>query len=692
MLRKLLTLLLTVLAIGVAPLRAFTPEDHAGEADRKAMREFADGRTGLVVWESRRPTGTDARKYRIWKRNLDGSGLDMISGTPNEDGYAHIGPRISPDGRHVVFAGKAWNSSYDDNVRTLFNGQYAAPPFDAWIVEIDPETLEAGAPRELKALRGRVGCAGEDHVFEWRDNRTLLVNLPEEGGVFGFDIFSERIGRKLMHCGRQNLILSPSANYAICAQGGGAGYRRVKREGGEIPAVQGVNKLSGCQVSISARDDWLVWMEKPSQLSRLNLRTKERSGLPQVKKRLPKGHNYVYFPSLSRDMTLLAIGGSDMHSHGYGDYEIFLFPWDPEQCKPAGNPVRYCFNDREQYPNADKKGGHALDRWPDVWVRNPEFAEAHADAFGAARISSYPNVSLEVLNTDTQTLEENDEVAQAVRQLEEYTQSMQDPERSAQSMQELKRFDKWAQRVLDRAKELENVSPPEALNLYKMIAEAFRGRQAGKAAEKRLLELRDNEAFIHETEAWNGYRQIRKLAGEFETPDEAKALASDPVFAQKNSKALSRIRSIFKRLQSEYPSTRATLESRSLIHRYDIEVDMPTAADQRVEAVIEGTLIRRSKPKSVDEIAPYTEALMTNEYQVDKVRSGELDADRIVAVHLAMREGELLPPARLKEGAKVRLKLGLWSAQNNYQSHPLADDIETVDATYYFVLDSKRLE
>ena len=51
---------------------------------------------GFVVWESNR-TG----RWRIWYRDLDGSGLRQLS--PEEEGRDHFAPHISPDGTHLVY-------------------------------------------------------------------------------------------------------------------------------------------------------------------------------------------------------------------------------------------------------------------------------------------------------------------------------------------------------------------------------------------------------------------------------------------------------------------------------------------------------------------------------------------------------------------------------------------------------------
>ncbi len=685
-----LTVIWAVLAVTLVDAGSFDASDHATEADRRAMKQLAAGRKGYVVWESRRPTGTPNRKYRIWKRNLDGTGLAMISGSAAEDGYAHLAPRISPDGRRVVFAGKSWNSTRDKNVRTLYNGEYVVSPYDAWIVEIDPRTLKAGHPRELKELRGRVGGAGEDHVFEWRDNRTLLVNLPAEQGIFAFDVAAGKIGRKLAHIGRRELQLSPSGKYFICAQGGGAAYGEVVAQPGEAAKVGAMKKLRGCQVSISCRDDWLFWMQRASVVGRVDLSTGRRSTV-RLKPLLPRGHNYIYFPALSRDRSLLALGGGDMHSHGYGDYEIFLIQLNPATGKPIGKGVRYSFNDRKRYRGKSREGGHALDRWPDVWVSNPEF-NGTGTAGNGQKSGPLAGLHSELLAGHLAKLKRPSAYPATLARFERYSKDSKKPERAAEARRVLAHLDGWADNALKQAAAMETTAPGEAVDLYQELRRKFGARPAGKRAGRRLAELAEDADFKQEYTAWGGFVRIRRLAAGFKLPKGAKPLATDRRFAKANAAAIGRIQKYFAKLQAEFPSTRATLEARSLVRRYAIAVRLAPPAESVVVAEIEAVVKRRSTPKTVEQIEPYTEAMLCTEYTVQKVLAGKLQAKRVIAVHVAMRGGKLLPPAKARPGQRYRLKLGKWSDQSHYQNHPIADDIDDLDATYYFVLAAERLQ
>lgn len=486
--------------------------DRATPEGMRAMKRCAAGRKGYVVWESRRPSGTEILKYRIWKRNLDGTGLAMISGYAERGGYSHIAPRVSPDGRYVVFAGKAWNGYKDKRVRNLHGGEYAASPFDAWIVEMDPETLQPVGVRELTDLRGRVGGAGEDHVFEWKDAETLYVPLLKQSAVYEVNARTGDIGRKVVSI-RGEKTVGPGGAYVLCAQGGGAGYAPIERDEQGNARVGRFRKLGGCQANISVDNDLVLWVRRPGNLSVLDLDTGKSRNMRKVRDALPRPHNYIYFPALVRDMSYIVLAGGDEHSHAYADYEIFLVPWDKEANTSMGPPVRYTFNDRNAYKGVDRQAGHVMDRWPHAWVYNPRFSSV------------------------------------------------------------------------------------------RMPADPTSGVRGDGAA--------------------------------------------------------------------------------------------PKVGADAVTATVVATIARRSTPLEVAEVAPYTEALVCTEYEVEKVVDGTFEKGRILTVQLAMSDGKQLAPATFREGDTYRLTLGGWEAQPHYHSHPMAQDIldlGNLDAELYFIFEATKMD
>jgi hypothetical protein len=309
----------------------------------------------------------------------------MISGATERSGYAHIGAKISPDGRHVVFAGKTWNSYKDPKVRTIYGGLYAAPPFDTWVAPIDPQTLRAGKPREIASLRGRTGCAGEDHCYTWKDNRTLYVNIPSLKGLYEVDIDTGSIGRRVIAINSKprQIMVAPSGRALISSQPDSCRWISMTLSAdGREPTLGPPFTVRGCQSTVSALDTVMVWRSlggsfpavkldrRPPKKKRGRVRASKTSPLTEMQKQLPEERHCTYFPMLSRDGTLLAFGASFTdkrnRNHSLGDFEIFVVPVDPATAAPKGKPVRYSWNTHAMH--AGRRGGHAND---DSLVRTP---------------------------------------------------------------------------------------------------------------------------------------------------------------------------------------------------------------------------------------------------------------------------------------------------------------------------------
>ena len=460
--------------------------DQATAADIAKMREFAAGRAGYVVWESRRPSGTPELKYRIWKRNLDGSGLAMLSGQRSRNTYAHLGPRISPDGRFVVYAGRRWNSDEGEaGVETLLGGAYVTGPFDAWVVEVDPATGRPGERRELRALRGLLGTAGADRFFVWKDRRTVYVNIPTQKGIYEVDIVEGTIGVKVVENVDGQFLLSPSGRWLFRAvQGGVAVVGLTETLTAQTPGK--ARELPGCQGVMTSLDDTLIWMRLPGRASVLDLSGtlgREKAAgrelsLLEATRRVHGPYHYAYFPSLSRDGGVVACGVSRFppsvtgaksyhcwlrHSHKGADYEIFLYELDAKTGDVAGAPVRYSFNDHSSYPElvrgpvpeGELRLGHVLDRFPDVWI-----GRSSGDASDAAA--------------------EPGEVGEDVA-------------------------------PLARARAMETVEPGTALRLYDAAAVTFAGRPTGRRAAERAASLRRDRGFRKEVAAWAVFERMRSI-------------------------------------------------------------------------------------------------------------------------------------------------------------------------------------
>jgi hypothetical protein len=630
--------------------------DASTRADRRRMQAFARGRKGFVVWESRRPSGTTELKYRIWKRNLDGSGLSLISGQPYRNGYSHFGARVSPDGRFIVFAAAYWDlCSNGPRHRSLYDGAYIAAPYDAWIVELDPQTFRAGAPRELVSLRGLVGTAGQNRIFEWKDGRTLLVNVPSHNAIYEVDVIDDRIGRRVLGGISGEANLSPCGGFLFCAAPGGVSFRPVRHTAAES-SLGAAAPIPGCQATISAGGDALVWMITSGQVGVYDLighRTPTDPRQPGRNLRLHDAiraaappYHHCYFPALGRSGHVLACGASRFpprvdaspgrkrwlrQSHCGADYEIFLIDFDPGTLEVRGPAVRYSFNTHEMYPHLFRAAdldhalrlGHALDRWPDVWIRY------RRDAMPAAI---------------------------------------------------------WPPAPLDTAHRLETTDPAKAVATYERLAQA-----GNEAAGRRLATLRSDEHFRRELAAWDLLGRMRAAESTLRPPADGPAsFRRNAAFAAANRDAVKTLKAGFGALIAAYADTRAALEARRLVATLDLDVPRPTPESERVVAVVDATVREISTPLAAERIFPYTQAFTTIRCRVDHVTSGALTDREIVVVLMSMNGGENLAAASFRPGDRLIVQLGRWDAQTHFHHHKHADEILALDATYYFAFDAQR--
>ena len=631
-------------------------QDRAAASAIADLETFAEGREGYVVWESRRPSGTAQSKYRIWKRNLDGSGLEMISGAPEMADYAHQGPRISPDGRWVAFAGRAWNSTVDPDVQTLWGGAYVAPPFDVWVVPMDPVN-GAGTPRELTSLRGRAGGGGENRVLEWKDARTLHVTLPENNAIHEVDIHNDRIGRRVVshlfaeHKGAKShreAVLSPDGRTLFCAQGQGAWYQR-RDSVAEIkaPSIKSAHPLGGCQTFVVPDAPWLIWMGGIGEnLRALNLVSGVDHELA-IEARLPLGHKYFYFPAASRRGSLLVVGASDFHDHAQADYELFLFNMDTATCLPIGDPVRVTHNRYIDYANrgiydGGGRRGRALDRWPDVFVAD----------------------------------ESPQNVSHAAKRM---------PVRNAFAGKA-----EWGHAVMQYALALEAFRPIEAMQRYDELVATFGEDSPGDAAQIRLkFHAESGSDVAAEHSAWHQFEALRLR--------ERDSVDFTP---QKRAVWREELGVRLQQLAERYPDSRAVLAFPGFLAEAGLgDASKGDAFTHDVKVRV----IAISKAPSLKDIAPYDEAFVTIQCEILRVKKGVLTAEDLFLGDrdldetasgalpamfgnvMAISGGKHLPAARWSVNDVVRLRAAPWKDFPFFHLHPLSDDIMDLTSPVWYV-------
>lgn len=105
-----------------------------------------------------------------------------------------------------------------------------------------------------------------------------------------------------------------------------------------------------------------------------------------------------------------------------------------------------------------------------------------------------------------------------------------------------------------------------------------------------------------------------------------------------------------------------------------------------VLAEVDAVVRRPTQGRSREQLGTYRNLLVVTEYEVRKVRKGQLPGKRFLAVEFAIRSGKDGPARSLGKGRRRRLKLGSWRARKKLHSLPMDDDIMDFDAPLYYVL------
>ena len=288
-----------------------------GEAERQALAALKGRLHGLIVWESNR-TG----QWQLYVMNADGTGARRLTDLGNANYQGYLRPRISPDGRTILFG-------YGKHVNAV----------ETWLVTLkgnDARKLCDGLPLNWSADGKRIYLI-RDSLVRSHDpatgQETIIspVKLPVDGKSAG------TVG--MLHPSHGSVaVRAPRTNeYFVFDQG------------------KAMKVLGGCEPAFSPDGRYLYWVLGPKNFRIWEIGTDREDqllGKPPVER-----FDYTYFPTISHCGRWLMYGASPgEHDHNTSDYEIYLQALD--NWAPTGRPVRLSFNTR-------------TDRWAYLWVAPP---------------------------------------------------------------------------------------------------------------------------------------------------------------------------------------------------------------------------------------------------------------------------------------------------------------------------------
>lgn len=281
------------------------------------------GLRGFVVWSSNRFGNHD-----ILRLSLPDLRVSRLTSNPHTEYY----PRISPDGRRIVFARsqRPWVSQRDP------------VPWDVYLLD-----LESGEERLLARNANVPTWSADGETVYFQRDIGQFVELELATGT-------ERV---MFHSGAGGIapgVELQTPHYSAARRQLAATFRRAQRQTVLVNLDDGLKRQvgQGCQLAWSPGSDYLYWIDNGGRQSNLVRRFEPASDRREDWLDLPEPYSHEYFPKVSNDGRYLVLGASaGGHEHDSADYELFLWQIGDEPTAAV----------RLTYHSGN-------DNWPDIYL------------------------------------------------------------------------------------------------------------------------------------------------------------------------------------------------------------------------------------------------------------------------------------------------------------------------------------
>ena len=321
-----------VSATPASPSIPATPATPAGTVIPALSRTDAD--KILVVWESNR-----SGEFRIWRQDIPGGEPRQISA--EEPGRDHCCAKLSPDGSRLVYL------SLPGGAR-----KYSQDAGPLHLVDADGgrDRILVPAARHYGEHRAAVWWGEDELVYIDGESATQRLRLATGATT---ELIGARAASATAHPG-EGWLVAPGGQVAS-----GNTPTFSDPAGGEGVRIR--PSLGGCQPAFSLDGRFAVWSAGAGgPIDALDLATRRSwTVLEKSDPHLPADRGYSYFPMLSNDASLLAVGASaGEHDHFRADYDIYVLELDPSTLLPAPSDAN----------SAHVVAPHpGVDRFPDLY-------------------------------------------------------------------------------------------------------------------------------------------------------------------------------------------------------------------------------------------------------------------------------------------------------------------------------------
>ncbi len=286
--------------------------------DREALARVWGAHRGFVIWSS-----TMFGNHELVRLDWPSGEWTRLTTHPFVDST----PKISPDGKRVVFARSRQEWVSFRNMEE----------WDIWVLDL------GGAERRV-AERGAEPCwtgDGQSVVFHRGGREVIQLNL--------------QTGQETVLLGaREGMVWTGPSVDPVDGRRVAVTVRGAQRSTSLFSVPQGDQTRvdGGCQLAFLPSGNGLVWVEDRGRMKNRISRVDRQGQNPEMLIDAPGEWSHEYFPRISNDESLLVFGAARVgHEHDTVDYEIFLWrmgtPWE--------SVARLSFHTGN-------------DQWPDVWV------------------------------------------------------------------------------------------------------------------------------------------------------------------------------------------------------------------------------------------------------------------------------------------------------------------------------------
>lgn len=279
---------------------------------------------GFMVWSSNRRGNHD-----IFKMTLPDKKITRLSKHPHNEYF----PRISPDGKYVIFArAQKPKQSFNDQI--------------SWDVVL--LNLQTGKERVVTKSGNFPTWSSDGERVYFQRQLFQFVGYDLGSGKEKL-VFASGRGQVKEKAGLQTPHLSPDGEYLAVTLRFSQNFTGIIDPDGDVSRIAG-----GCQLTWNQTGDFLYFVDYGGRMKNAIYVYELDKGKPQMWLDLPGKFSHEYFPKLSNDERYMVFGASrsaKAHAHDLADYEMFLW----QIGTPVENVKRLTFNERN-------------DNWPDIYL------------------------------------------------------------------------------------------------------------------------------------------------------------------------------------------------------------------------------------------------------------------------------------------------------------------------------------